>query len=132
MDLSAFLSAGGILLGFQVTSLGWRITEEAKVARNGDITWLPPADYLNMLAMAITSSGIFVLPAIGIDNIEIIRFMFGLGAILYVGHSISLVGHYELFNHKTKRTFSYFPFQEIIAVSLTLIASVLYIVMAWS
>jgi hypothetical protein len=130
MELPDFLTAGGVLLGFQVTSFGWRISEEARVARQGDITWLPPADFLNLVAMIVTVSGVFVLPALGINDSSTIKIMFGLGAILFVGHSISMAGHYELFNNKTKRSFAYFPFQEKVAVTATSIVALLYLVAA--
>lgn len=102
MELSEFLTAGGVLLGFQVTSFGWRIAEESKVARQGDITWLPPADLLNIVAMIVTGLGVFVLPALGVIDVAIIKIMFGLGAILFVGHSISMAGHYELWQDRAR------------------------------
>ncbi len=52
--------------------------------------------------------------------------MFGLSAIMFVGHSFALAAHYELFNHRTKRTYRYFPTQEKIVVVIVIFISFVY------
>lgn len=54
--------AGGVLLGFQVTSFAARVNREIKVGEHRDITWLPPADILNLFSMSVLVIGIFILP----------------------------------------------------------------------
>ncbi len=53
--------------------------------------------------------------------------MFGLGAIMFAGHSFALAAHYELFNHRTTRTYRYFPPQEKIVVSIVVLVSAIYL-----
>ncbi|MGH7410020.1 MAG: hypothetical protein ACREJ6_03010, partial [Candidatus Methylomirabilis sp.] len=72
-------TAGGILLGFQITAFSWRVAEESKVAAKDGIVWLPPADYLNLLAMLVTVIGVFVAPVFDLISPGSIRVAFGLG-----------------------------------------------------
>lgn len=126
IELSEIWTAAGVLLGFQVTSFAWRIAHEVRVADEGDISWIPPADYLNLVAMLATVLGVFVAPVLRLASIDAAQMLFGLGAILFVGHAIALAGHYELFNPKTARTYQYFPLQEKLIVAAVLGMSIAY------
>lgn len=131
-ELKDFWTAGGILLGFEITAFSWRISQESKVAEKGDIVWLAPADYLNLLAMLVTAAGVFVLPSLNIADTALFRILFGLAAILFVGHAFALAGHYELYNPLKGRTrsFRYFPPQEKVAVGIVAIVSIVYLIVA--
>ena len=122
--------AGGVLLGFQVTSFAWRIAREVSVSDKGEIGWITAADYLNLAAMVVTVGGVFVLPILALAGPDFGRMAFGLGAILFVGHSFAVAAHYELFNPKTRRSYQPFPRQEKVAVALVGAASLVYI-LAW-
>ena len=128
LELSQIWTAAGILLGFQVSSFSWRIAQELQVADRGNISWIPPADYLNFSAMLVAVFGVFVAPVLEVATLETAQMWFGLSAILFVGHTFSLAAHYELFNHKTKRSYQYFPFQEQASVIVVLLVSISYIV----
>ncbi len=130
LELKDFWTAGGILLGFEITAFSWRITQEFKVAERNDIVWLTPSDYLNLLAMLATSAGVFVLPALNIADVTLFRVLFGLAAILFVGHAFAFAGHYELYGRVRRRSFSYFPFQEKLAIGMVLVLSMIYLVTA--
>ena len=129
-DLKELLTPGGVLLGFEVTAFSWRISREMQVAKEGDIVWLAPADYLNLLAMLVTSGGVFVLPALGFENTAIFRILFGLAAILFICHAFALAGHYELYGRGHKHKPVFFPRQEKLAMVLAILVSVLYLVLA--
>lgn len=131
LTLPELWTAGGVLLGFQLTAFGWRIAQEAKVGSGGDIVWLPPADYLNLLAMSTTSLGVFVLPVLGMGDFSSAKKFLGLAALLLIGHSAALAGHYELYNPRTPRSFDFFPLQERIAVGLAVLAGIAYSLLAW-
>ena len=120
MNQAEIWTAAGVLLGFQVTSFLWRIGQEAGTGAKGDITWLPPADMLNLLAMSVLAIGVFVAPLMGAISLAATRLVLGLSVLLFVGHSFALAGHYELYNRHTPRSFDYFPLQEKIAVAATL------------
>ena len=126
IDLNQLWTGAGVLLGFQVASFAWRIGQETQVADRGDISWIPPSDYLNLIAMLVTVLGVFVAPVLGLAGIEAAQMWFGLGAILFVGHSFALAGHYELFNHKSIRSYQYFPFQEKVIVLAVILLSLAY------
>jgi hypothetical protein len=126
-ELKDLITAGGLLLGFQLTSFSWRISQETKTAEKGDIVWLSPADYLNLLAMIITVVGIFIAPILGLIDIQVVQILLGLVALLYLGHALALAGHYELYSRGQRRSFSWFPRQEKIVVSIVFVIIVLYI-----
>lgn len=131
LQLSDLWTAAGVLLGFQVTAFAWRISQEAEVADRGDISWIPPADFLNLLAMVITALGCFVLPGSSLISIQTASKLLGLSTIVFVGHSFSLAAHYELFNPRTKRTYRYFPPQERISVLIVSVIAVVYLSVAF-
>jgi hypothetical protein len=120
-----------VLLGFQVTSFAWRVSQEAEVADRGDISWIPPADFLNLSAMVVTAVGCFVLPGSSLISIQTASKLLGLSTIVFVGHSFALAAHYELFNARTKRSYRYFPPQERVAVSVVAVIAAVYIVGAF-
>jgi hypothetical protein len=125
-------TAGGVLLGFQVTAFGWRISQEAQVADRGDISWIPPADYLNLLSMVITALSVFVMPALRMISLDSSTRLLGFAALLFVGHPFALAGHYELFNPRTKRSYDYFPRQEAVAIIMVAIILAVYAILAFA
>jgi len=128
-DLKDLWTAGGVLLGFQVTSFSWRISEEAKVGDKGDYTWIPPADILNLIAMLVATLGIFVLPVVGLVDVAFVKASFALSTLLFVGHSFAIAGHYELFNPRTRRSFKYFPLQEKCVVLIVALVVIVYFIL---
>lgn len=128
-QIAQIWTAAGVMLGFQVSAFAWRIQQESQVADNGQISWIPPADYLNLAAMLVTVLGVFVAPVIGIATSDTAKMAFGLGAILFAGHSFALAAHYELFNHKTTRSYDYFPPQERVAIIVVTIMAVAYLLL---
>ncbi len=103
IELADIWTAAGVLIGFQVTSFIWRISREVEVGKQGDLTWLPPADILNLISMAVTMVGVFVLPILGLADLSFIRFSFGLAVLLFVGYPFALAGHYDMYDNKTSR-----------------------------
>jgi len=125
-------TAGGVLLGFQVTAFGWRIAQEAQVADQGKISWIPPADYLNLLSMVVTALSVFVLPALKLIPLDSVTRLLGFAALLFVGHPFALAGHYELYNPTTKRSYNYFPLQERMIIAMVGLISVVYLLLAFA
>jgi hypothetical protein len=123
-------SAAGVLAGFQVTAFTLRVNREITVGGMGDLTWLPVADLINVISLGSTLLGVFILPVLGLVTTSFAGKAFGLAAVLLAGYAITLVGHYEMFNPKTPRTFLYFPRQEQIAAAATVAAATAYIVLA--
>ena len=92
IDLKDLWTAAGVLLGFQITAFAWRIERETRQK----LVWLPPADYLNLLAMLVTVLGVFVAPIFGVASVQAARVFFGLATLLFLGHAVALAAHYEL------------------------------------
>lgn len=120
--------AASILLALQATSFGWRINRESAASEKGEPTWLPVADIVNLFAMCVSVSCVFLAPILGIWSIDGAVRSFGLVLILTVGHAVSLAAHYELFK-VGKRSNNYFPLQEKFAVGATLALAVTYLFM---
>jgi hypothetical protein len=118
----------GLLVGFQVTLFKWRLEREASVGDEGDIPWLVPADYVSMFGMLCFVFGVVLLPLSGLVSIGVARAAFGLGTLLFVGQAFGLAGHYQLYNRSIPRQFAWFPMQEKVVVSLTVLVSFLYLI----
>ena len=123
-------TAAGVLLGFSVTSFMWRIAQEAHVADRGDISWLPPADIVNLAGMIVIVVGVFLAPLASVFTPRLAAWAFGLGALLFVGHCFALAGHYELYNNRTSRSYQYFPVQERVVVIVLILVVIAYTVIS--
>lgn len=121
LQLTDVWTAAGVLLGFQVTSFAWRASREVQVGETDDITWLPPADMLNLLSMVVTVIGVFSVPIIFGTTMSFVQSAFGLALLLFVGYPFALAGHYDMYNNKTKRSYRYFPLQEKVVVLIVTI-----------
>ena len=129
INLPELWQAAAVLLGLQATGFAWRVQQEAAVADKNDITWLPPADYLNLFAMLLSAVGIFAGPAMGLIGLDFARMSFGLVVALLVGHAFVLAGHYELFTRGRRRSFRYFPPQEKVALFFVVLVVVGYLLL---
>lgn len=129
-DLKDLWTPTGLLLGFQVTLFKWRLEREAEVGDMGDIPWLVPADYMSIVGMLTFVFGAVLMPLAGVVSTGFARSAFGLGALLFVGQALGLAGHYQLFNRSKARQFVWFPTQEKFIVSLTILTSLLYLLIA--
>jgi hypothetical protein len=130
IQLADIWTAAGVLIGFQVTSFVWRVSREVEVGKKGYITWLPPADILNLLSMVVVVVGVFILPILDLADLNSIKLSFGLAVLLFISYPFALAGHYDMYNNKTPRTFLYFPTQEKIVIAITTFLVILFIVSA--
>ncbi len=130
IQLSDVWVAAGVLLGFQITSFAWRLSREVKVGESGDLTWLPPADLLNLASMLVTAIGVFALPILGLSTPDLMKDAFGLALLLFVGYPFALAGHYELYSRGTKRSYLYFPRQERVVVAAVVILTAAFAILA--
>lgn len=130
IQLADVWTTSGVLIGFQVTSFVWRISREVEVGEEDDITWLPPADILNLTSMVVAMVGVFVLPILGIVDLNFTKLSFGLAVLLFVSFPFALAGHYDMYNNKTPRSFLYFTSQEKVVVAITTILVIVYLMFA--
>jgi len=130
LELKDLWTPAGVLLGFEVTLFMWRIEREAQIGDEGDIPWLAPADYVGIAGMIVFVFGVFLFPLSGIGGTYAARIALGVGALLFVGQSLGLCGHYQLFNRSKLRRFLWFPMQERVVIIATLVVAVGYVVRA--
>jgi len=116
-----------VLLGFQLISFSWRISEEERVRSKGSIPWIPPADYLNLISILILTFGVFILPLLVIISISYLKMLFGLSLIMFVGSIFAIAGHYEMYKKNRQSPGGYFPFQEKVIVSIVLVIVIIYV-----
>jgi hypothetical protein len=129
VDLGSLWTAAGVLIGFQVTALMWRITREVSVGDEDRLTWLPPADMINLISLVVTMIGIFIIPSLGYGSLSLVKKSFGLSVLLLTGYPFALIGHYDLFGTKG-RSWDYFTKQEKVVVSILAAAAAFYVVWA--
>lgn len=127
LDLKELWTAGGILLGFQLTSFHFRLSRELKFRDEGDTTWLPWADLFSLFSMLIMVLCVFLLPILGL-GISFAMNAFGVSLILLAAYPFALAGHYELFAAKEKdsRKGGHCPFEEKVVLVVTLLLLGLY------
>lgn len=127
---------GGIVLGFEVNVLVVRVGQQASrvgLGRDGDTgaqaarpAALSVSDFLGVAAVVAIVFGVFVLPLLGFAGIAIVRHAVAFGIILFLGHVVSLVGHYELYGPRPK-SYRYFPGQERICVGLVALLALAFL-----
>ena len=127
MNTHDLWEAAALILGFQTASFAWRMAEESRVSRSGDVTWLPVADVVNLLSITTNALGVFVLPVSGYRLLLPAPKWFGLAILLFIGHFFALAGHYELFDIRHPRSMRFFPVQERVAILSIAAASLLYL-----
>jgi hypothetical protein len=130
VDLGTLWTAGGVLAGLQITAFTLRITREIAVGREGDITWLPLADVLNLLSLLVTMLGVFVAPIVDIGGVALPMKAFGASVILLVGYPFALAGHYDMYNFRTTRTMAYCPIQERVVLAVVAVVLAGYVSLA--
>ena len=126
-ELSELLTPTGLILGFQLTLFNWRLEREVEVGDRGDIPWLVPSDYISILGMLAFLIGVILLPILGAVTVRVAKASFGLGALLFVGQTLGLAGHYQLYNRRESRKFVWFPVQEKVVVGGTIVISLIYL-----
>lgn len=114
-----------------MTAFTLRINREISVASSGDITWLPVADWFNILSLSVMLVGVFTLPALDVVDSGTAARLFGLAALLLLGYAFALVGHYEMYK-PGPRSMRFFPTQERVVTMLVGIAAVGYVAAAFS
>ncbi len=129
ISLGELWQSASVVLALQATSIGWRINRESQLAEDGKPTWMPVADILNLIALAVSVLGVFVSPVLGVSTVQTAATVFGLVLILMLGHVVALAGHYELFKWGP-RSHTYLPDQEWYAVVATMLVAGLYSSMA--
>ncbi|MBU7037048.1 MAG: hypothetical protein HXS52_03880 [Theionarchaea archaeon] len=128
LNLMDIWGVAGILMGFQIASFTWRISREVDVGERDYVTWLPPADLLNLTSMVTLAGGVFVFPVLTVGGLVLAEHSFGLAVILFMGYPFALAGHYDMYNMETPRSYEYFPLQEKIVILLVACLAILYIV----
>ena len=129
VQLANIWVAAGIILGFEVTWFTWRISREVKMAGKRERTWLPPADIVNLIAMVVIAIGVFILPILGLIDIDLVKRLFALAVLIFVGYPFALAGHYQLFSAKRKEKQTRCSFQERIVLLVIAALTVIYIVL---
>ena len=146
MALRDLWMVGGIILGFEVNVLAYRVRQQADAARRGGpgaadasspadagVAGAQPhgamsvADFLGVIAVTVLSFGVFVLPVLGFGSLGLVRKAVALAIIFFFGHIVSLVGHYELYT-PSPRSFRYFPGQERICVGFVVLVALAFVV----
>jgi hypothetical protein len=120
VHLSQLWTLATIVILFQLIAFGWRLSRESEPAKS-NASWLPPADFLNLLSILVSICTVFVLPALGIAVYEAPA-GFALSLILLAGYPFAIAGHYRLFRMGAAKERVYCTLQEALAICLTCVA----------
>lgn len=87
-------TTAAVLLGFQLAAFTWRLDRELRMASSGEVTWVPLADVLNLVAFVVVGGGVFVLPALGVSDQSLPQHALGLGVVILALYLRSTHLHY--------------------------------------
>jgi len=126
--LSEIWSAAGFLIGLQLAAFSWRMSREISMAERGEVTWLPLAEVLNLVALVVAVIGVFLLPIAGYASLRVPRICLGVSLILFAGHALALAGHYDLLTKARPRgPRPWLPRQELVIVGITVLSIVAFV-----
>jgi len=118
----------GILVGFQITVLGWRVAREQKRAETRKEIWFPIADYLNVASIAISMLSVFIIPIVG-DWPRLRLGLLGVSLLLFTASPFALIGHYGMFTpNKHPQDLRYWPYQEKVVTFITAVLIVVFVI----
>ena len=129
LSIADLWTAAGVLLGFQLAALLWRLNRELymREKRCPERTWIPDSDIVMAASMLIIVVGVFILPILDFISVQNAARLLGLSAIFLAGYPFALAGHYNLYRDvkgpRDRRTG-----QELIALIGVGAAAVFYVV----
>lgn len=130
LELKDLWTPAGIILGFQMTVLMWRIQQEEAVRSRGHQQWLIPSDYLSILGLLVLVLGTMLLPILQVISLNTAKALFGLGTLFFVGQILGVAGHYQLFGTGASTTPVWFPMQERVVILTFVVIAIIYLVFA--
>lgn len=89
--------AAALILGLQLGGFTWRVKRELETELQEQRVWIPPADFLNLVALVVVVVGVFLWPILGLPGgAEFAGDAFGLALILLLGYPFAIASHYGL------------------------------------
>ncbi len=91
--------ASAVILGLQLGGFTWRVRRELDVLEDdpAERAWIPPADFLNLIAIVVVVVGVYLWPILDLPGgAQLAEDAFGLGLVLLLGYPFALAGHYGL------------------------------------
>lgn len=138
MSIEVVWTVAAVVVGLQLAAASWRVQREIAMSERGELVWLPPAEWMNLVALLVIIGGVFVLPVLGVSEAaSLARHSLALGLVLLAGYPFALAGHYGLMNRGTVPSVGAPPEhqtwasrQETVAVTVTMLCAALYILVA--
>ncbi len=98
VSLADIWRASAVILGLQIGGFTWRVRRELDLLDEGDErAWIPPADFLNLIAIVVVVVGVYLWPILDLPGgVQLAEDAFGLGLVLLLGYPFALAGHYGL------------------------------------
>lgn len=135
-SLADIWRASAVILGLQIGGFTWRVRRELDLFDEaGERAWIPPADFLNLVAIVVVVVGVYLWPILDLPGgVRLAEDAFGLGLVLLLGYPFALAGHYGLMRIGGR------PVQgwrqpwatrsELVAIVVTALASVAFVILA--
>lgn len=126
LEVEPLITLAVALLGFQLVAAAWRIQREVQMEAEGEITWLPYCDWLNLVGIIVTTLIIFLTMS-GVTGRPIVLLL-GLTIIFIAGYPFTIAGHYMLYTERqTMCPRPHFPKQEKIALGVVLLLAFAFV-----
>ncbi|MEJ2671572.1 MAG: hypothetical protein P8168_05075 [Deltaproteobacteria bacterium] len=90
-----------LLVGLQFAAFGWRINREISVGDEERKTWIPLADFVNIIMLFSTIICCIIIPLMGFDTLR--KPVFIAAAILIAFHPMTTAGHYGLLTRRGRK-----------------------------
>jgi hypothetical protein len=123
-----------LVVALQFAAFGWRINREITVGDEERRTWLPLADWINVIMLLLTIFFCIVVPLTfgGFGTLK--KIILAAAAILIAFHPITTAGHYGLLSGRgrgrylnSKGDYPYATEEEILSFVLSLIITVAFV-----
>jgi len=131
LNLADVWISASVIIGFSSTAFAYRIQRELGVDEQGDETWFPLADRLNLTALVVIIGGVFLLPAIGLpDSTAFAQEALGLGLLLFAGYPFAVVAHYGFHRKRENREVTSTSRDERVVVCVVALLALAYVIAA--
>jgi len=127
------------LIAIQFVAFGWRLNREIAKGDNGNITWLPLPDYLNLVSLLAVIFCCLAAPVVLGDFGRTAKTTLTAAYVLIAFHPVSAAAHYRLLFSKKGRTICsemnrdipWITDQEIFTVMVSVIFAVIVGCVTW-
>ena len=96
-------AVAGVVAGFQVVALRWRIKRELRMEEHKETVWFPYVDWMLLISFIGLLIFVFILPTLTTISVECVARFLAVCMIPLGVYPVGLIGHYQLFSKRKGR-----------------------------